>query len=881
MSPSCLVLTAVCLAVQPAPDVLCDRTRFVHPADRPGWATYRQLESADAARPGGIYGLSAITVPEAGWHIEAVTIFTTARAPEKWAALDKARFNVFPKGKADTPTADDDPRAGKAVAVTVREVKDGIFAVRASGLDRRLDPGDYWIGLTPIYDAAKHGQGMHVVVGAVRDARYDDAVRSPDGDRGTMPFLKDWNELGPRVFAPVNEHLSIRVEGRRLHRGRMIDLPAAPPEKAKKVHLRFAAFDPLVGEPAVPADRRAAPTGRLWIVQARGAVDGPFRDALAKAGAVPLAYLPDDAYVVRLDPDKVEAVRKLDAVRWVGPYHPAYRIEAGVFPEPKADSFGRTLPVGEPAGMRQVRVFLFDRADAAKKSVAKVVNDAGGAVLFTSAKGKYLVAHVPLGKVAVVAGADEVAAVERVAQGFTPQQITRDVYGGEKARITMAQVRELCGADRLKAAGYDGYGVKVAFWDDGVRADHADLLARPLTILGTMPRGNWNHGTAIAGILCGEGRLDARARGLLPAGGLVFASRKDNASHDGYDLMDRFVHEHRAAAFSDSSGGWGGEDVTWYDGYATVLDDWVLTHDLLACVAIGNDRPESGQSGSWAKNVVCVGGVHPHGSVKRDDHRPLNATSGPAPDGRVKPDLVHFGYGVFTTHASGPRNYENFAGTSCATPVTAGHFGLLMEAWADGAFGTRPAGKTVADRKPHAATAKALLVGSAFRYPTDGEKPAFPRFRQGWGMADLGRVWDVRDRLFVIDEELPLPAGRGVEYALTVAEGEPELRATLAWTDPVAATTAAKALVNDLDLTVTAPDGTVYRGNVGLLTANESSPGGEADRVNNVENVFVGKPTPGVWKVVVGAHRVAIDQHAATAGFDQTFGLAVSGVRPK
>jgi hypothetical protein len=204
----------------------------------------------------------------------------------------------------------------------------------------------------------------------------------------------------------------------------------------------------------------------------------------------------------------------------------------------------------------------------------------------------------------------------------------------------------------------------------------------------------------------------------------------------------------------------------------------------------------------------------------------------------------------------------------------------MMQAWADGAFGTRPAGKTVADRKPHAAAAKALMINSAFRYPMDDANPKFTRFRQGWGMPDLGRLWDIRDKLFVVDQDIAIDDSQAVEYQLRVAEKQPELRVTLAYTDPPAATTAAKALVNDLDLIVIAPNGTKYLGNVALLKGNESASQGDPDRVNNVENVFLSNPQPGVWRIAVVAHRVAIDQDARTTAWDQNFGLVVAGVSP-
>jgi hypothetical protein len=74
------------------------------------------------------------------------------------------------------------------------------------------------------------------------------------------------------------------------------------------------------------------------------------------------------------------------------------------------------------------------------------------------------------------------------------------------------------------------------------------------------------------------------------------------------------------------------------------------------------------------------------------------------------------------------------------------------------------------------------------------------------------------------------------------------------WTDYPGATLAARELVNDLDLVVTAPDGTSYRGNV--FSAGWSSTGGSADRVNNVEGAYISAPAPGAWTVTVSGYNV-------------------------
>ena len=202
----------------------------------------------------------------------------------------------------------------------------------------------------------------------------------------------------------------------------------------------------------------------------------------------------------------------------------------------------------------------------------------------------------------------------------------------------------------------------------------------------------------------------------------------------------------------------------------------------------------------------------------------------------------------------------------------------MMEMWTDSVFGNLPLGRTVFDRKPHAATAKALMINSAYRYLVEGDKPAFTRFKQGWGMPDLGRLYESRNKLFVVDLETALRDHQAVEYRLHVPEGESELQVTLAYTDPLGSTSSAKDLVNDLDLVVIALDGKRYHGNHGLLDGNLSRAGGTPDRLNNVENVFLDKPAPGTWRVIVAAHRIAWDQRRGTTACDQDYSLVVNGV---
>ena len=181
---------------------------------------------------------------------------------------------------------------------------------------------------------------------------------------------------------------------------------------------------------------------------------------------------------------------------------------------------------------------------------------------------------------------------------------------------------------------------------------------------------------------------------------------------------------------------------------------------------------------------------------------------------------------------------------------------------------------------------KALLICSAHQYPFAG---GFDRHKQGWGCPALLRLWDNRDRIFVVDESSPVMAGATDTYKVTVDAGEPVLKVTLVYRDPAktsalvsdAATSSDGfvARINDLDLRVTSPDGqSLYWGNNGLLNGLWSSTGGQADDRNTVENVFVQSPAAGEWTVEVIGSEITEDVTPQTDDHDAPYALVVMGI---
>ena len=83
-------------------------------------------------------------------------------------------------------------------------------------------------------------------------------------------------------------------------------------------------------------------------------------------------------------------------------------------------------------------------------------------------------------------------------------------------------------------------------------------------------------------------------------------------------------------------------------------------------------------------------------------------------------------------------------------------------------------------------------------------------------------------------------------------------RVILAWADYPGEPAAAKALVNDLDLEVVAPDGAHYYGNQGLYSGGQCLAGGKWDACNNVEGVIIPSASDGAYTIIV--HGVNVPQ---------------------
>ncbi len=622
--------------------------------------------------------------------------------------------------------------------------------------------------------------------------------------------------------------------------------------------LRYTSFDPSLEEPAINPLLKADNDVHLYIVQFYTQPLEEFHQAITLYGGIVRHYIAQYAYLVEMSASVRTEVEALPYVRWVGPYHPAYRLEEFLI-----DNFDDAYQM-YPLQRYNIQVLAIEQ----KAVVAQHIESIGGLVN-TADAGKLLIeATLTPNQLFEVVQWDQINFIDR----WGP-------YGSD-----MDVVREISGSNYIESvAGYNGSGVRGEVFDAGFNLNHVDFQHHPLILHGSV--GSDMHGAATSGICFGTGTGDPKGRGLLPEGqgivgdynyiGLEGISRY---THTGEEVQDPYYCVFETASV-------GSPQTGQYTTVSADTDDALFDFDILKCQSMSNwANNQTVRPQAWAKNIVSVGGVNHYDTLTKSDdmwYDPYSSASvGPASDGTTKPDLWHFYDMIWTTYSSSPNGYDNFGGTSGATPITAGHFGLFFQMWSDGIFGNDVIpGGTVFENRPHMTTAKAMMINTADQYPFNGTSDDKTRMHQGWGMASVKNLYDLRENFYVIDESDVLEPFEVSTHSVAVNTGSPSLKVTMTYADPAGnPAVQSQHRINDLTLKVISPSNVIYWGNYGLKNGVWSQPDGTPDTKDTVECVFVQNPEAGTWTIQVSADEIIQDSHIETPELDADYALVASPV---
>jgi hypothetical protein len=446
--------------------------------------------------------------------------------------------------------------------------------------------------------------------------------------------------------------------------------------------------------------------------------------------------------------------------------------------------------------------------------------------------------------------------------------------------------------------GLTGAGVRVGVWDTGMDATHEDFLLHDAAGAVTGSRiftGGSSpdpHGTAVAGVLGASGYRSAPCgtlsylfRGMAPE--VEFLAWFPHPRW-GPALIN-FAESINTLSMDASNHSYVQETDGRYLSTAQQMDQLVrgtassggapIPPRPMVWAAGNNGRTPAYSSvegyfsvEAAAKNPISVGATMANvaGAL---NHLADFSSLGPTWDGRIKPDVVAPGDAIRTTRAGTNCYTIGESGTSVAAPAVAGTLALMLQQYA------RTYGVDLDTAPPLPSTLKAALIQTATDLadaasdPHDWVNPdtgadvryhVGPDYATGYGLVNaLAAVGIVKEKKLL--ENTIAARGEVNNYEFRVAPGTDRIQFTLAWDDEayegIYAPDTDSRLVNDLELSLIAPDGTEHlpwvlasltpaatRGDPDPIAPADITPATRGrDHRNNIEQVTVASPAHGLW----------------------------------
>ena len=674
---------------------------------------------------------------------------------------------------------------------------------------------------------------------------------------------------------------------------------------------RITARGTTAAHPAYKGAKRLVPGPHHYLVQFVGPVKDAWLDSVRKAGGEVVDGYSGFTMVVRASDDSIARIAALPEVRWAGHLPTQARIDVAPPSAPRPPRT-KLLPGSLAVEFFTAREARKGRAAVRRLGVRIAADESDAGVLVVEQRGGTAAQQRrQVEALSRVHGVRTVRrrAVNRISNDVAVGIVKGNAaaMGGVATLDAAGEIVGICdtGLDvgSTGPAHPDFAGRVKAVLSYPITPDFSTYIRNAGHDDGASDLDS-GHGTHVAGSVLGDGTASAALVGQTPIRGIAHGARlvfqaveqsldwkdpQDLAKYGRYLLagIPADISKIFADAFTRGvrvhSNSWGGGDAGAYDAQSRRLDQFVWEHPTMCVlVAAGNDGTDHDRNGkidlgsvtppATAKNCITVGASEslrrafdsdtygewwPHsypappykGAPMANDPAQVVAFSsrGPTADGRMKPDVVAPGTWILSTKSTmlsttatgwGPfppsSKYFYMGGTSMATPLTAGAVAAIRQ-------------HLRRDRhiaNPTAALLKAVVIAGADRLPNTAPMGTVVDPHQGFGRVDVAGSVTPGAGMALVLEQHRVSTGRARRTTVKVKNPTTPLRVVLAYSDYPGA-----SLVNNLNLVVTAPDGTMHVG-------NQSEAGTPTlDVVNNVEVVHVSRPASGQWTIeVIGSN---------------------------